>query len=459
MSFKNSLIDTDVEKEIITGLITDPRYIIEIQSIFKKELLQIPFAKTVSKWCFDYYQKYKKAPGSDIQGMYDSYCNDNKADPTQIELIGKFLSGLSTRYEKTNNVKYKADKAELYFRSRHVEVLKENLSMLILNNKIEDAEKAIAEFKREGRPQTVGIDIVRDNILSILFADDDNLFDFPGDLGKMFGTICRQDYILIAAPMKRGKSFWLDEFGLRGLMRGLNIIYYSLEMSEKKMLNRIYQYFLGETRTEKTIENFPFFTKENEIDYKDLHKKGLSPGAIQKKKKQIEHMLSGNSFRLCCYPTGSINVKDMKTHLDNLEHYNKFIPDIILVDYADIMAPESGSTGDYRHKLNATQEALRGLAQERNCVVVSATQTDRSTFKKNIEEDTIAEDIRKLAHATHVMALNQSREDKKNSIMRVSMLVARDDEFHVDDEVIVLECRSIGKVCLDSKWAKNVQGL
>ncbi|MCK9281510.1 MAG: hypothetical protein M0P71_12870 [Melioribacteraceae bacterium] len=458
MAFKNSLIDVDVEKEIITGLITDPRYTIEILPIFKKELLQIPFAKTVSKWCFDYYQKYKKAPGSDIQGMYDTYCNDNKADPAQIELIGKFLSGLSTRYEKANNVKYKVDKAELYFQAREVEILKDSLSVLLVNNKIKDAHKAIAEFKRTERAQTIGIDIVRDNILNILFAEDDNLFDFPGDLGKMFGTICRQDYILIAAPMKRGKSFWLAEFGLRGLMRGLNIIYYSLEMSEKKMLNRIYQYFLGESRIEKTIEHFPFFTKENEIDYKELFKKGLSAGAIQKKRKQIEGMLSGNSFRLCCYPTGSINVKDIKTHLSNLEHYNKFIPDIIIVDYADIMSPESGDK-EHRQKLNATQEALRGLAQEKNCVVISATQTDRSTFKKNIEEDTIAEDIRKLAHATHVMALNQSREDKKNSIMRVSMLVARDDEFHVDDEVIVLECRSIGKVCLDSKWAKNVEGL
>ncbi len=317
-------------------------------------------------------------------------------------------------------------------------------------------EKEIGKFKRMERPKTVGIDIIRDNVNAILFSEEDKLFEFPGDAGKLIGEICRGDYILIAAPMKRGKSWWLQEFGLRALMQELNVVFYSLEMSQKKMLRRIYQYFLNSPRNDTKIENYPYFTRNNEIKHKEIQKIGISGEKIQKKKKQIEQMIS-SSFRLCVASTGSINVDDVKIQLDNMEHYNNFIPDVIVIDYADIMAPEKGSVKEERHKLNETQKALRGLAQERNCAVITATQTDRSTFKRNIEEDTIAEDIRKLAHATHVIALNQNREDKRNNIMRVGVLVKRDDNFLTDDEVVVLQCLEIGKPCLDSRWAKKIE--
>ncbi len=457
MTWKHSSLDADIEKEILIGLITNDKYITELEPIFQRQLLQIPFSKIVSDWCFDYFRKYQKAPSSNIKEIYNSYANSKKPDEAQVVLIGKFLSSLSEQNE-SSNIQYSIDKAERYFRARKIELHRDNLSALLISQKIDEAEKEIASFKRIGRSKTIGVDIIRDNISSVLFEDDDMLFKFPGDLGELMSSISREDYILIAAPMKRGKTWWLQEFGIRGLMRGLNVIYYSLEMSEKKMLRRIYQNLMGETKGESVIEDYPYFIK-NRIEIKEKRKKGLQINAIQKKKKQIETMLSKNSFRLCVFPTGSINVGDIKVHLDNLDHYNHFIPDVIIIDYADILAPEREWAKEERHKLNETQKALRGLAQERHCVVITGTQTTRDTFKNKIEEDSIAEDVRKLAHATSVIALNQTKEDKKKNVMRVSMLVARDDEFHIDDEVVCLQCLKIGKPCLDSRWAKKIENL
>lgn len=455
MTWNTKTEDAEEEKEIITALITNDNYIKEIQQFFRKELLQIPFSKTISQWCFDYFKKYKKAPGKYIQEMYNNYADGNKVDESQVELIGKFLSNLSMKYEKSN-YQYHIDKAEKYFRKRHIQRLKENLNVYLTNDKLEDAEREIGGFKRIERPRTVGVDIIRDNINSILFAEDDVLFKFPGALGELMSGICREDYLIVAAPMKRGKSWWLQEIGLRALVRDLNVIYYSLEMSEKKLLRRIYQYFLGETKKEETIE-IPYFTDENTIEYREVHKEGISGERIQTKRKRIETMLGSNAFRLCTFPTRSINVDDIRVHLDNLDHYNHFIPDVIIVDYADIMAPEKTASKDERARLNETQLALRGLAQERHCVVVTGTQTTVDTFKKNIEEESMADDKRKLAHATSVLALNQTKDEKKKGIMRISMVVVRDDEFHLDDEVAVLQCLKIGRPCLDSRWAKNIE--
>ncbi len=133
---------------------------------------------------------------------------------------------------------------------------------------------------------------------------------------------------------------------------------------------------------------------------------------------------------------------------------------MIIIDYADILAAEQHmQSREERHKLNATWGGLRSLAQEKKCLVVTGTQTLRSTFKKDISEADIAEDIRKLAHVTHMFALNQNKEDKKRGVMRVGALVLRDDDFHIDNEVIALQCLAIGKPCLDSKWKYKVKNL
>ena len=457
LSWKRSTVaDSDIEKEIVTGLITDSQYLKEIQSIYSPELFQIPFSKTIARWCFEYYNKYKKAPEADIQELFEAWSNGKNIDESQVELIEKFLSNLSDEYEKKSNIKYHIDKAEKYFRKRNIEIHREKLSLLLIEDRVDEAEKQIGTFKRIARPETVGIDIIYDKIEKYFTEEEDVILQFPGALGELFGPFCRQDFVGIAAPMKRGKTFICQEIGIRGLMRDLSIAYFDIESGANKILKRIYQGFLGESKTEKVI-SIPYFDKEGYIEYNVVQKKGITVSAVRKKRKQLQRMLRPNKFRLLSYPTYSINVDDIKLTLDNLDHYEKFIPDIIIVDYADILGVERYSSKEERHKLNATWGALRGLAQERNCLVVTGTQLNKATFNRDANEEDIAEDIRKLAHVTHMIALNQNKEDKKKGIMRISTLVARDTDYYVDSQVIALECKAIGKPILDARWAKNVK--
>lgn len=449
-----SVSDLDIEKSIILGLIISTNFIKSIKDFCKVSLFQVPYARIVASWCFDYYNKYSAAPENHIMEIFNYNINNGKIQEDIVELIEKFLSNLeidSNFIDK--NIKYHVDKASEYFRLRQVELLRDSLTDLCTKKLVDEAESAVGSFKRLSTASIDGIDVIHDDI-SFMFEDEEKLFRLRGALGELVGDICRQDFISIAAPMKRGKTYWLQEIGLEAYWRGLNVLFYSLEMSEKKMLRRIFQYLLAETKQPCEVE-IPYFDELNNIKIDKRKKKGLSDAMVSRKQKKLEKLLQ-SKFLLCTRPTGSINVSDIKIHLDNLQHYKNFIPDVIIIDYADIMASEKNSSREERHKLNDIWKALRGLAQERNCTVVTATQTNRSTFNKDIEEDDIAEDIRKLAHATTVIALNQSKEDKRNNIMRVKVLVARDDEFYTDDEVIVLECRKIGKCYIDSRWAKDV---
>jgi hypothetical protein len=461
MSWKRKPINTEQEKEIITGMIVDDTFLRDIQAIYHTELLQTPFARIVGRWCIDYYGKYQQSPKSAIQEIYNSYSSSKRADETQIELIGNFLNALSENYEKSKrfNHKYALDKAETYFKTRQLELLRDKLGTDIINGKVAEAEKKVATFRRIERPASIGIDILKDNISKYLYEEDDELFTFPGALGQMIGPLCREDFVGITAPMKRGKTFWLTEFGIKGAIRGFKVIFYSMEMAYKKMIMRMYQNFLGQSKNKCEEIEMPHFTRDNSIDYKFVNKEGVYSIDLVKKKKQLDRLFGSGQFRLVCEPTGSMNVQDIKTHLDNLEHYNNFIPDMVIVDYADILAPEPYSSKEERHKLNETWKALRSLAQERKVLVVTGSQSIKATFNRDIDQGDVAEDIRKMAHVTTMLALNQTKDDKKKQVMRVGMLAVRDEEFHIDNEVIVLQCLKIGKPILFSRWKKDVRGL
>ena len=450
-----SVMDLDMEKEIVTGLLFSDEYTKQLVPVFNKYLFQVSYIRLLSGWCIEYYNTYKKAPAENIIHIVKGYMEQGKVNEDDVELIHKFLQTVKPYDNK--NIDFYVDRAEKYLRKRRLEQLRDDLSSLCLVNDVDKAENAVATFKRIARPKTIGIDIFRDEIIAIMDNDLDKLFRMRGALGDLIGDFCRQDFVAVAAPMKRGKTYWLQEIAIEAMQRELNIVFYSFEMSEKKMLRRIYQQILGETKNEYIAEiNYPYFDHDGRIKFRKSNKKGLSTEMIERRRKRLVKYMH-NKFLLCTYPTGSINVDDVRNHLDTLLHFNNFVPDVIVIDYADIMAPERFSSRDERHKLNDTWKALRGLAQERNCLVVTATQTNRSTFNKDIEESDIAEDIRKLAHATTVIALNQDKEDKKNNIMRVKVLVSRDDVFHVDDEVIVLECREVGRCYVDSRWSKDVK--
>ena len=99
----------------------------------------------------------------------------------------------------------------------------------------------------------------------------------------------------------------------------------------------------------------------------------------------------------------------------------KNIPDIVLVDYADILMP-TGNFREKRHALGNIYEDLRGLAGELEIPIWTASQANRSALEEDvIGADKIAEDYSKIMTADFVMSMSRKVEDK----------IANTGRFHV----------------------------
>jgi len=148
-----------------------------------------------------------------------------------------------------------------------------------------------------------------------------------------------------------------------------------------------------------------------------------------------------------CHPNTSVNVSDISGILDGWAIQRNFVPDIIVIDYPDILAPEPGcghmTTKD---RTNETWKALRKLSQQKHCLVVVPTQADAASY--NVEllgPENFTDDRRKLDHPTGVFGLNQTKEEKAQGIMRLNWINLREDEFATDRCLYVGQQLKLGR--------------
>ena len=85
------------------------------------------------------------------------------------------------------------------------------------------------------------------------------------------------------------------------------------------------------------------------------------------------------------------------------------------------------------------------------------SQSGRQSIDKNADSKDIAEDIRKLAHITSMVALNQTPEEKKNGILRLKQLALREGEQEFR-EAVCTQCLSIGRIITDSRFDNEIVG-
>ena len=503
-------IDTSLERKILTAMIVDDQFLSQVIDIAESEFFEISFSKHVLNWCRDYFKNYGKAPGSDIQDIFEKEKREN-LDGEQAELIEEFLSRLSQDHERGGmiNSDYLLDQAVRHFNKKKLDILCQDVRVHVLNGDVEEANNAVVHFSPVQRGQEDGILLFQnDSDVQKAFENTTKpLFKLPGAFGKMInGDLTRESFVAFMAPEKRGKSFLLMELALRAVKSKCHVAFFQAgDMSQDRMMRRIC--ICLAKRSDKarycgTVLTPILDCAKNQDDSCDMRERASDMGIVEiikKGKKEIKNILSydeateegyvpcvycrkklpnnyrgavwyqeeevkkltweeavkigkefaektNRKFLLSTHANDTLSVRKMKSLLDKWEKEQGFVPDVIIVDYADIMAPEDSKL-ETRHQINQTWKSLRSLASQRRCLVITATQADGKGGAYESDTLTLAnysEDKRKYAHVTAMYALNQSIQEKEKGILRVGQLVVRDDESSMVRQVALLQCLQRG---------------
>jgi len=453
---KQQEIDLSVERNILIGLIVSEDFTKQIIPALDLSYFKTAFTKIVASWCTEFWQKYSKVPNKNILELFQQNSQHIQNDDF-IELIQQFLESISSEYTRGDvfNTKYWIEQSEKYFRRQRLENLKEKFELSIEKGDCDEAELALSQFQQVKFSETGGFSVLRDKeMVKRIFSEtniEEELFRLPKVLGKVLGGFHRGDLISVEGPAKRGKSFWLIELGVYALKHRLRVLFVSLEMNERQMLYRIFQNMTGKTRREEEY-SFPRFDGTGIITAK-RKSPPLSYEAVIKKQKQLLKQYGSGDFNLICYPANSVELKKIENYIDKLEVKDNMLPDVIVLDYADLLL--ASTKGEYRHQLDHIWKGLRAIAQKKNCLVITATHTNKATFDRDIRQGDTSEDSRKKNHVSLMFALNQRNAEKEMQVMRVKVTVSRHEQF-TDKEVAVLNCFEIGKAIIDSKEADEL---
>jgi archaellum biogenesis ATPase FlaH len=156
-----------------------------------------------------------------------------------------------------------------------------------------------------------------------------------------------------------GKSLFMCHMAATNLMDGKKVLYITAEMAEERIAERIDANLL-------------------DVNIKDLE--NLDRVTYEKKVEKIRDKTEGRLI-IKEYPTATANVGHIRYLLNELKLKRKFIPDIIYIDYLNIMCSQrlkyGANVNSYLY-IKSIAEELRGLAVEKDVPIVTATQTTRS---------------------------------------------------------------------------------
>jgi len=356
-------------------------------------------------------------------------------------------------------------------------------------------------------------------IENVFTALADPLITYPGAAGNLLNNhLTRGAFVAFMASEKRGKSFWLLDMAIRASQKRMKVAFFQAgDMTENQQLQRLCSYlakkpvlekYTGDVyipvvdciynqldscdKEERACDFGPFSNSEWDIetlrdevtreaqlevfednwDYQPCRnceefktrsfgipwiKKENVPGILTEDdaKKKIESFFikKKRRFRISTHINDSLSVSTIRQILDRWESTDGFIPDLIIVDYADLLVPSKSM--EFRHQQNQIWKELRALNQEKNCLLVTATQADAQSYKQDtLNLSNFSEDKRKYAHVTAMFGLNQDKygREKQLGVLRINELVIRQGGTDTNSVAHVLQVLSLSRPFLGSYY-------
>lgn len=384
-----------------------------------------------------YIEQYKSVPGDHIADLFEDIIDG------EDKKLGKIYSTILTNlYENKDRVdpRFTLDKARVFISTQNLKAGILEAADIINQDTEDSVDKAKSCLLKR-------LNISDDTFVPGTFLSDENTaLDFLSEDVDVLPTGIKELDARGIGPVRgglyvyvgvygSGKSHHLIHLGKVAMVHRYKVLYISLEMKEKKVSARWHQSLFSIPTRELTSKVYRFDTdKEGQyqgISDVDQIRSGVrlidtmnTTKYLRKKRKQHSRLLKNVLIKQ--FPTSTLTIPQLKGYMDHLENSYGFFPDLLIIDYADIMHV---NPANYRTDLGRIYQELRGIAVEKNIAVVTASQANREALsRKTVTGKNIAEDFSKLATADVVLIYSQNEVESKYGLARLFVDKVRDEE-------------------------------
>jgi len=447
---------------IVTAMITN-RAVLSVLSDKWESPGPFPdkWSNIIGGWCVKHFLKYGKPPGRAIETIYERWAA--KRSNAEVDIIGTFLQRLSDHYasrKKDVNEDYVIDEAKHVFETAAARQL---IDEATADLEAGEPEKALGRIDKFIAPQigTGAVISLLDDLKGmeedLTDPEADILIEYPGAVGKFFGdTFSRGNFVSFAAPEKGSKSFWLLDVVVRGAEQGNKVFYFQAgDMNRKQIRRRFAARYAGRPFKPGILRIPTQLDTVGEVlcqfGERKKYSKYMTPDRAQRAiLKAVKQGTKKDRIKLVVMPARSLSVSGIRSMID-AEIRRQWVPDIIVIDYADILANSAGFQGESRDAINDIWTGLRSISH--GPLVVTATQVKRTSYNSDyITKGDTADDKRKLAHVTAMIGIVSKTEEKKQGVCRLNNVVLREGAFAEEDSIFCAGALAVANPCILSSY-------
>lgn len=219
--------------------------------------------------------------------------------------------------------------------------------------------------------------------------------------GPSKGGLGRGELGMIQAPPNTGKTTVLVNIGAGAAKMGAKVAHISCEMKDVLIVNMYERCWLH----------------KSDKDLQDVDPEGRN--MINKFFKKMQRTLKSD-INVKDFPSNRLTVEELFGYMVMLESVHGFKPDMLIVDYLDILAQPLHISKEKHEQHDWLALELRAMASDLDVALWTATQGNRGASGKQTSglED-VAGGFLKGAHADITLTLNQTVQEQQDDLLRV----------------------------------------
>jgi len=372
-------------------LLDNRQFCDQIGEVLDTGFFELRYLQVFSKIIYDYKKEYGTHPSRTTMVSILKSSLENYPQTVQSQIRSFFAKTIISSDVDTEGDEYIKKMSLDFCRKQKLKEAMIKSAKLLNSSSFEEISKLVNEALKLGGDNNFGYDYLVDfeerfvlrhrNPVSTGWPQIDAITE--GGLGK-------GELGVVIAPTGAGKSMVLVHLGAQAVMQGKTVVYYTLELEDKVVASRF----------DSCMTKIPL---KELMDFKDV---------VYEKVTNVHGSLIVKE-----YPTKHASTETLKNHLHKLK--TKGIePDVVIIDYGDLLKPVRFRK-ETRNELQEIYEELRGIAKLHDCLVWTASQTNRGALNAEVVTmESISEAFNKCFVADFIFTLSRTIEDKATNTGR-----------------------------------------
>jgi KaiC/GvpD/RAD55 family RecA-like ATPase len=375
---------TKFQESLCNIIMDDSVFAAQIGEVLDVSFLELKYLRLFVQKIYDYRTKYGVHPSRDTMSMILRADISSESEVLQKQ-VREYFARVTISDISIDGAEHIKDTSLDFCRKQKLKEAMIKSVELIKSSSYDEVSKVINDALKLGTDNNHGYDYMID-FEKRFELKARNPVSSGWDLidGITRGGLGRGELGVVVAPTGAGKSMALVHLGAAALRAGKNVVHYTLELQDKTIATRYDSCLTGMNLTD--IQN-----------NKDIVFDGI---------KNINGKLLIKE-----YPTKTASTMTLRAHLDKLKTRGHRI-DFIIVDYGDLLRPVTKDR-EKRQELESIYEEMRAIAQIYDCVVWTASQTNRSGLNAEvITMESISEAFNKCFVADFICTISRTIKDK-----------------------------------------------